>query len=161
MLVANVALYSRRARTVYAALVKTVDLQQKLTSALHRRRPAPADWPVDDMEDRPAQGKHRVLAARQPQFDKRRMYDPPPWSPQCHSRAVALVIALWRAFAKRSMSVRLPSWLPINGCRAKMSRALGREKRAKISPVISDIERSGEQLDRATTSVVGLRMLSP
>ena len=54
-----------------------------------------------------------------------------------HSRAVACEIVLCRSLATRIISVFCPWWRPTIGCRAKMKRARGREKRAKISPVIT------------------------
>ena len=54
-----------------------------------------------------------------------------------HSRARAREIALCRALAMRIIRVCWPSRKVTTGCSAKMKRARGREKRAKIRPVIT------------------------
>ena len=57
-----------------------------------------------------------------------------------HKRALALLSTLSLALATRAKSVRWPSCGPTARCRENISRARGRDIRAKISPSIEAVK---------------------
>ena len=106
------------------------------------------------MKQRPAQREGRIFALDQPH---RLEADEPPAlraiavAPSIQSFAVASVMKLLRALATRKISVGTPSWSAMTGLRAKISRARGREKRAKTSPVITAISTRATKFSTVAT----------